>query len=132
MIIYGLALLSACTFVGMFLGDILGALTGINSNVGGVGFAMLLLILISDKLIKKNKFPADTQNGIMFWNLMFVPIVVAMTACQNVAALISGGPLVITAGVLAVLVCFAFMPLLTKIGGEDEPLPPLDGKEGQA
>lgn len=50
MVIYGLALLSACFFGGMLLGDILGMITGVGSNVGGVGFAMLALILVSSKL----------------------------------------------------------------------------------
>ena len=39
MVIYGLALLSGCFFGGMLLGDILGMITGVGSNVGGVGFA---------------------------------------------------------------------------------------------
>lgn len=128
MAIYGVALLSLCMFVGVFLGDLLGVLTGVNSNVGGVGFAMLLLILISDKLLNKDKLSKNAQDGVLFWSSMYIPIVVAMTACQDVVAAISGGPLAITAGILAVIICFAFLPLLSKLGKPAEPLPPLDRK----
>ena len=44
MIIYGTALLACCHLIGIFLGDLLGALIGVKTNVGGVGIAMLLLI----------------------------------------------------------------------------------------
>ena len=43
--IYGVALLAGCMFVGSFLGNVLGLLTGLNSDIGGVGFAMILLLL---------------------------------------------------------------------------------------
>ncbi len=50
--IYGVALLAGCMLVGSFIGNVLGALIGLNSDVGGVGFAMLLLILVTNS--KKN------------------------------------------------------------------------------
>lgn len=49
MAIYGVALLAACYIVGIFLGDMFGALVGVKANVGGVGFAMLFLILLTNK-----------------------------------------------------------------------------------
>lgn len=51
MVIYGVALLSACFLAGNFLGDILGALLHVKANVGGVGFAMLFLILLATKAL---------------------------------------------------------------------------------
>ena len=48
MVIYGVALLSFCMLVGVFVGDILGKLIGVQANVGGVGIAMLLLIFLSN------------------------------------------------------------------------------------
>ena len=45
MVIYGVALLSFCMLVGIFAGDLLGDLIGVQANVGGVGIAMLLLII---------------------------------------------------------------------------------------
>ena len=60
MIIYGVALLAFCFLTGNYIGDILGALLGVKANVGGVGFAMLLLIILTNKgidagLIKKGR-----------------------------------------------------------------------------
>ena len=48
MVIYGVALLSFCMLVGMYLGDILGNFIGVQANVGGVGIAMLLLIVLAN------------------------------------------------------------------------------------
>ena len=44
MVIYGVALLAFCMLMGVFLGDLLGQLLGVQANVGGVDIAMLLLI----------------------------------------------------------------------------------------
>ena len=49
MIIYGVALLAFCFLTGNYIGDILGALLGVKANVGGGGFAMLLLIILTNK-----------------------------------------------------------------------------------
>ena len=48
MVIYGVALLSFCMLVGVLVGDVLGDLIGVQANVGGVGIAMLLLIILSN------------------------------------------------------------------------------------
>ena len=45
MTIYGTALLAACHLAGILLGDLLGRALGMKTNVGGVGLAMLLLIV---------------------------------------------------------------------------------------
>ena len=37
MIIAGVALLAACTLIGVYLGDLLGIALGVKANVGGVG-----------------------------------------------------------------------------------------------
>lgn len=116
MAIYGVALLSFCYFIGIWFGDILGAILGVKANVGGVGFAMFLLIILTQKLIKAGKMSKPAQDGIAFWNAMYIPIVVAMTAQQNVVAAIKGGPLAVAAGFLAVAVGFMFVPLLSRIG----------------
>jgi malonate transporter MadL subunit len=44
MIIYGTALLAVCHLLGIIIGDLLGRALGMQTNVGGVGIAMLLLI----------------------------------------------------------------------------------------
>ena len=47
---------------------------------------------------------------------MYIPIVVAMAAQQNVAAAASGGLLALVAGVSAVVVSFLLVPVISKIG----------------
>jgi malonate transporter MadL subunit len=119
-VIYGVALLAGCMLVGVWLGDILGALIGVDANVGGVGIAMLLLILASDALRRRGKLPAATERGVLFWSAIYIPVVVAMAASQNVVAAVRGGPAAILAGVGAVAVGFALVPVLSRMGGGGE------------
>jgi len=126
MIIYGVALLSACLIVGLYVGELLGQLLGVQANVGGVGIAMLLLVLASGSARMKTLVTGPSGDGVKFWGAMYIPIVVAMAASQNVVAAVSGGMLAILAGVLAVLVSFALVPLLSRIGPQSAPLPPLE------
>lgn len=116
MAIYGTALLSACLLAGVVLGKLIGQSMGLDANVGGVGIAMLLLILATDWLRKRGALETPTERGILFWSSIYIPIVVAMAASQNVVKAIRGGWLAVTAGVLAVLVCFALVPLVNRLG----------------
>ena len=116
MVIYGVALLSFCMLVGVFLGDILGKLIGVEANVGGVGIAMLLLIFLSNLHDHGLKMSAPTENGINFWSTMYIPIVVAMAAKQNVIAALSSGWMAITAGIAAVVASFLLIPVMARIG----------------
>jgi malonate transporter MadL subunit len=113
--IYGVAILAGCFLVGHFLGDVLGKLLHMNGNLGGVGFAMLLLILLHDFFNKKNWHQAETESGILFWSTMYIPVVVAMSASQNVKAALSGGWVAILAGVLATIACYAFIPVIDRM-----------------
>ena len=122
MIIYGVALLSACLVVGMLAGEYLGVLIGVEANVGGVGIAMLLLVLACNSEQLKPTLSGLTGEGIKFWSAMYIPIVVAMAARQNVVAAVDGGMLAIIAGVAAVVVSFALVPVLSRIGSPPEPL----------
>ncbi len=117
MTILGVALLALCTLVGVFLGDLLGILLGVKANVGGVGIAMMLLIAARVWLVRRGRLGHATQLGVEFWASMYIPIVVAMAAQQNVVAAVSGGPIVIIAAVGSVLLCFAATALLGRIGG---------------
>lgn len=51
---------------------------------------------------------------------MYIPIVVAMAAKQNVIAAISSGWLAIVVGTLAVIVSFAMIPLLSRFGRDKQ------------
>ena len=129
MIIYGVAALAACHLAGVILGDLLGVLLGVQSNVGGVGFAMLLLILLTDWLRRTGRLPQAFEQGVLFWSAMYIPIVVAMAAQQTVVAALAGGPLAIMVGIGATVACWALVPVVARIGGQDEPLPPLTAQE---
>lgn len=116
MIIYGVALLSICTLLGVLIGELLGAAIGVKANVGGVGFAMLLLLLISEHLKSSGRFIQLSAQGVTFWTAMYIPIVIAMAAQQNVLGAVRGGPMAILAGLLATVVCFSLIPVIDRIG----------------
>ncbi|MCH3929269.1 MAG: malonate transporter subunit MadL [Dialister sp.] len=112
MIIYGVALLAGCFMVGNLIGDMLGVVLGVKANIGGVGFAMLFLIIISTWAQKKGLMKEPEEQGIKFWSAMYIPIVVAMSSIQNVAAALSGGVVALAGGALAVAVGFLLIPVL--------------------
>ncbi|MGA1729380.1 MAG: malonate transporter subunit MadL [Steroidobacteraceae bacterium] len=121
MVIYGVALLAFCMLVGALAGDALGRLGGVEANVGGVGIAMLLLLWLSNLSRPRLQLALPSQSGIHFWNAMYIPIVVAMAASQNVRAALSSGWLAILAGTLAVMASFAMVPLLSRLGRRRNP-----------
>lgn len=119
MIVYGVALLSTCMLIGMILGEVLGALIGVDANVGGVGIAMIMLILLLERFRSKLNPKSPSGKGIAFWSAMYIPVVVAMAAQQNVIAAISGGPVAILAGFCAVILSFLMIPLINKLNRKD-------------
>lgn len=124
MLIYGVALLSACLILGMLIGEALGIMLGVAANVGGVGIAMLFLVLASNSERFKTLTQGAAGDGIRFWSAMYIPIVVAMAARQDVAAAVDGGLLALLAGVAAVVVSFALVPVISKLGrGDPEAIP---------
>lgn len=116
MVIYGVALLSACMLVGVLVGDLLGEVIGVQANVGGVGIAMVLLVLLCDALVKRGRLQPVTQQGVTFWSAVYIPIVVAMAATQNVVAALAGGLAAFLAGSLAVVACLLFVPAISRMG----------------
>lgn len=117
MVIYGVMVLGACLFVGTAIGLGLGQLLGLSSDIGGVGFAMLFLVFLTPWLKSKGWLPKASEDGIMFWNAMYIPVVIAMAATQNVAAALSGGWMAFLAGFLAVIACFALIRPLAAMAG---------------
>ncbi len=97
MVIYGVALLAFCTLCGVLLGNILGVLLGVKANVGGVGIAMVMLIILSNLSSHKFHLGSLTKSGIGFWSAMYIPIVVA-----------------IVAGAVAVMLSFALIPVFAR------------------
>ena len=114
--IYGVAILAACFLTGQFLGELLGIWLKIDGNIGGVGFAMLFLIVLGDWMKKKKYLPDKTEKGILFWSAMYIPVVIAMSATQNVKAALSGGWVAVLVGVFGTALCFFLVPVIAKIG----------------
>lgn len=115
MVIYGVGLLSFCYLVGQILGELLGKYIGVEANVGGVGFAMLMLILINDWFEKKGFLSEKMVSGISFWNQMYIPIIVAMAATQNVKVALSSGLIAILVGIIPAIICLTAIPFLSKL-----------------
>lgn len=130
MIIYGVAFLAFCTLVGIWVGELLGKLIGVPANVGGVGIAMLLLIGLGSYLYKSGWLKGKTEQGVEFWSAIYIPIVVAMAAQQNVYGALKGGPMAILAGTLAVVIAFALVPVLTRMGNKEQTPSPQPRPQG--
>lgn len=118
--IYGVGTVSLCVILGQGLGELLGALAGLDTNVGGIGFSMLFLILITNAIKKKGKLGKSSEAGINFCNKMYIPVVVAMTASQNVVQAISQGMIAILAGVAACLIGLILVPVFCRKGSVHE------------
>ena len=112
--IYGVAILAGCFLVGHIIGDQIGKSLHMNGNLGGVGFAMLLLIFFNDYFKKKNILKQETESGMLFWSTMYIPVVVAMSASQNVKAAISGGWVALAVGILGTAACYLLVPFFSK------------------
>lgn len=118
MIIYGTALLAFCHLVGIILGDLLGKVLGVKANVGGVGIAMLLLIMARLWLHRRGWLSAPSESGVHFWGALYIPVVVAMAAQQNVVAALRGGPVALLAAVGSVVLCGLFVSFINRMEPE--------------
>jgi malonate transporter MadL subunit len=123
MIIYGTALLASCHLLGIFLGDLLGQALGVKTNVGGVGIAMLLLIAARLLMQKRQILPKLTELGVEYWGAMYIPVVVAMAAQQDMVAALRGGPVALLAAVITVAVCACVISIINRgERSEEEPV----------
>lgn len=133
MVIYGVALLAACLLTGKVMGELIGMAIGVHSDVGGVGIAMLLLVFLVHRMQQAGSLDMTSRRGVEFWNFLYIPIVVAMAASQNVIGAVTGGTLAIVGGLSVVAVSFALVPLIARLGNGKhvEPLPPIDAAKAQ-
>ena len=60
--------------------------------------------------------PQETEAGVGFWGAMYIPVVVAMAANQNVVAALKGGPVALLSAVGAVIVCACCIAVLSRTG----------------
>lgn len=112
--IQGLALLSVSFILGMWTGELIGSWLGIHANVGGVGFAMIFLLLTKEYFLQKGWWKNELEFGIEFWNKLYIPVVIAMAASLNVKSAISLGTLAVFAGVVPVVIAFVVFHFLIK------------------
>jgi malonate transporter MadL subunit len=127
--IYGVALLAICTLLGGLAGEALGQVLGAKTNVGGVGIAMLLLIAARHWLARGWRLDGRVRAGVGFWGGLYIPIVVAMAASQNVVAAIASGPMVILAASLAVASCLAVVAIIARLAGPTETMDEIEARE---
>ena len=118
MIIYGTALLAICHLLGILIGDWLGSLLGVKTNVGGVGIAMVLLIVARLVMQRRGRLNAISEQGVHYWGALYIPVVVAMAMQQNVVAALQGGPVAVMAAIGSVVVCGVFVSLINRMEPE--------------
>lgn len=131
MTISGVALLALCTLAGHLLGELLGFALGVHANVGGVGIAMLLLIATRIWLQRRGRLSAGVNQGVMLWGSLYIPIVVAMAAQQDVVAAVEGGRMVLTGGIGVVLLCFGMVAVIGRFAGQGETMDEIEARERQ-
>jgi len=130
MVIFGTALLAACYLAGVFVGELIALLIGVKANVGGVGIAMMLLIASQHYLRKRGLLSHETEKGITFWAMIYIPVVVAMAATQNVVVAIKGGPIALLSAAGSFALCAVVISVINRIIQRahiaSEALPPVD------
>ena len=122
--IYGLGLVGVCMFIGSTVGTLIGKLVNslvpsveITGDIGGVGFSMLLLILVTNYLEKSGKpLSEKTGKGILLLSALYIPIVVAMSANQNLYSAFSSGLVAFAAGIVATVGGLLLVPVISKLG----------------
>ena len=120
MAIYGVGLLAGCLVAGSTLGRLLGRAAGVDKDVGGVGIAMVLLVASAAWLRRRGRLSPPSRSGVLFWGAVYIPIVVAMAATQDVMDALSGGPTAALAGAASVAAAFALVPVLAGKGAAGE------------
>ena len=97
--------------LGALVGNVFGDVIGAGREIGSVGFAILFLIFLTNSKLKFVQKPAFVQ-GVTFWKNMFIPVVIAMTASQNVFHMMSSSIVALAAGAAAVGFSFFMLYVL--------------------
>ena len=110
-------MLSLCYFAGLFVGEVMGRFVGLNANVGGVGFAMLFLLLLCSysETVKNSLRNVRLCSGLKFWQNMYIPVVIAMSASQDVVKAVRSGWLAILCGVTLTVLSLCLIPFVSRI-----------------
>ena len=97
------------------IGDALGSLIGVKANVGGVGFAMMLLIASLHYLHQRGVMTTGTERGVTFWAALYIPVVVAMAATQNVLVAFKSGMVAVLGAAGTVVVCACVISAFNRV-----------------
>jgi len=111
------------------LGDWLGIALGVKANVGGVGIAMIMLIGARLWLVRHGSLSPGVKLGVGFWGALYIPIVIAMAAQQNVVSALKSGPVVLVAAIGTLIVCFAAVALISRMGSPVETMDEIEARE---
>ena len=121
MVIFGVGILAACVLAGRLGGTLIGRWLGIDADVGGIGIAMVLLMVVTTWLRRRGLDVGATVRGIQFWSDVYVPVVVAMAASQNVRLAVASGWSAVLAGGASVALGMLLVPLVVRLGLEKRP-----------
>ena len=80
---------------------------------------MLLLIFFKIFLHERGLLPRESEAGVTFWGALYIPVVVAMAANQNVVAAVKGGPVAVLSALAAVIACACVIAALSRSGEDD-------------
>lgn len=116
--IYGTALLSLCLLTGLTVGRLIGAALGVDADIGGVGIAMILLIVGCDALQRRGPMKAPTERH-RFGARCICPSWSrwqrARMCSEHFRAVMA-----IVAGLAAVAASFVLVAVLAKSGSKEE------------
>ena len=80
----------------------------------------IIRLLVSNSKTINKIMPQNFEKGISFWKEMYIPVVIAMSASQNVVGALSGGALVIVAGVGVVFVSALIFMIFNRLAPEKD------------
>jgi len=115
LVMFGTALLAVCYLLGIVAGDALGILIGVKANVGGVGFAMILLIASLHFAHTRGVMTVGAERGVTFWAALYIPVVVAMSATQNVVVAFKSGIVAVLGAAGSVVVCACMIAVINRV-----------------
>ena len=75
---------------------------------------MITLIAARAGLARRGLLTPGVTGGIAFWSSMYIPIIVAMAATQDVVAAIGSGPVVILASLISFVLCLGVAAALSR------------------
>ena len=76
--------------------------------------AMMLLMTAQYYLRKRGLMRPETERGVTFWAVLYIPVVVAMAAQQDMVAALRGGPVAVLSAIAAVAVTAVVIALINR------------------